>query len=63
MKTGNMKHKIIHALKGESGMSSMEAVVVVSIVIVLVTALMYFGDADKEFMAGGVRRASHVGWE
>lgn len=60
---GKITHKIVHALQGESGMSSMEAVVVISIVIVIVTALIYFSGSNTKFMVGGVRRASHTGWE
>ena len=54
--------RISFALHGENGASSLEYVVIISIVIVLCSVLAVFGDNIQSFMGNGVKHASHIGW-
>ncbi len=59
----NFKNRIKHTLQNEVGASSLEAIVIISLVIVISTALFFFSDDVMDFMGANVRKASHIGWD
>lgn len=59
----NIIYRMKYALGNETGASSLEYIVIISLVIVVCTALFFFSDDVAQFMGANVKKASHIGWE